>query len=65
MNLKNIIESLHVAKYSGEDAYCSAEHDIIFFPLQKDDPSPEDAARLEELGALKPLDEFDTWMTYV
>jgi hypothetical protein len=65
MNIKNMIEALQIcAKYVDEveSAYCSADHDIIYFPLEKNDPSPEDAARLKELGAFV---EYDCWATHV
>lgn len=65
MNLKNIIETLQiVSKYvDQEKSWCQGEHDELFLPLDNDaEISPEDAERLEQLGAFKS--SSDCWSLF-
>jgi hypothetical protein len=65
MNLKNIIETLQiVSKYvDPAKAWCQAEHDELYLPLPTSvELDPKDAAKLEELGALKS--DADCWSVF-
>lgn len=66
MNLANLQKTLAiVSKYvNPEKDYCSAEHDILYFPLMSDAKiSEEDEAELKRLGARKDRDA-DCWATF-
>jgi hypothetical protein len=67
MTLDKMIETLQiVAKYVDDPSaeWCSAEHDILYLPLDNDDEiSEEDAKRLDELGAHKSSD-VDCWAIF-
>ena len=58
------IEALNIAKKYDDTGFCEmgATHDTIFLPLDPEKVSPEDAARLEELGWHI---EYDSYAHYV
>jgi len=61
----DLIEAFqNLGKYAVERADLGADHDVIYSSVGPDEPSEEDAKRLEELDWFKS-EEFDCWAYFV